>query len=52
MRTDILLLQDMLDAINEVLENTPSDPDAYLSGLSVVMGVRSSFRNSTSEPSA
>ncbi len=29
MRTDALLLQDMLDAINEVLENTPGDPEEY-----------------------
>jgi len=26
MRADLLLLQDMLDAINEVLDNTPDDP--------------------------
>lgn len=29
MRTDLLLLQDMLDAINEVLDNTPDDPAPY-----------------------
>ncbi|OQB37765.1 MAG: hypothetical protein BWY09_01525 [Candidatus Hydrogenedentes bacterium ADurb.Bin179] len=29
MRTDVLLLQDMLDAINEVLENTPGDSEVY-----------------------
>ncbi len=29
MRKDVLLLQDMLDAINEVLENTPTDPELY-----------------------
>ncbi len=29
MRTDDLLLQDMLDAIMEILENTPENRDAY-----------------------
>jgi uncharacterized protein with HEPN domain len=29
MRTDSLLLHDMLEAIEEVLENTPTDPEAY-----------------------
>ncbi|MBW7864499.1 MAG: DUF86 domain-containing protein [Candidatus Hydrogenedentes bacterium] len=29
MRTDPILLQDMLDAIGEVIENTPADRDTY-----------------------
>lgn len=29
MRTDTLLLQDMLDAVNEILEYTPQEPEEY-----------------------